>query len=473
MPMDWQGYQALPAQVAGDQNFVSSSATSTTLITADAICSANLSVAGDRHAPAAILLHRAPQSLRILAAGTLPNLAHHPATDSARRIDRPGCILLPALVNAHTHLDLTHIGPQPHDPGVGFVPWIDMVRARRHTEPDLIRASVEAGIHLLRKGGVSIVGDIAGAPAGHPSLIPWQTLAQSGLAGVSYLEFFALGARADASLARLDALIDSLPALTQSRVRLGLQPHAPNTVAPSAYEHACLHAQRLALPLITHLAESPEERQFIAHATGPQLELLQSLGIWTPEAARDFGQGQTPVEHMAGILHLFPLHAVHLNQCSDTDLALLAAAGTRVVYCPRASDYFGATIHFGPHRYQDMLAAGIEVALGTDSLINLPSGVLDQAGLGLSTLDEARYLHDRDATNPDTLIRMMTTHGCRLLGLDDARASLHEGATPAGILAVPAPAGPSPAKQLMLSTSPPEFLCDENSSRHAGVGERP
>lgn len=441
---------------------MSRSATSIALVTADAICSDKLSVAGDRHAPAALLIEHGRQSLRILAAGTLADIAHHPATDRASRIDRPGCILLPALVNAHTHLDLTHIGPRPHDPGGGFVPWVDMVRAHRHTDPRLIHASVALGCRLLRKGGVGIVGDIAGAPAGQPTTEPWQALANTGLMGVSYLEFFAIGTRTQASLSRLAALLAAIESRARGRVRLGLQPHAPNTVATRAYEAACRMAARDDLSLITHLAESPEERRFIAQGDGPQRDLLRTLGIWDDESAASVGRGLSPVVHLSGCLERFPLHAVHLNQCSDEDLAILATAGTRVVYCPRASAYFGAEAHFGPHRYQDMLAAGIDVALGTDSVINLPSGVVDEAGLGLSTLDEARFLHRRDGTNPDVLVRMMTTLGCKLLGLDESFACLAAGCTPAGILAVPAETTGSPARRVMVSHSAPEFLFGEN-----------
>ncbi len=441
---------------------MSRSTKSITLITADALTCANLSVTGDRHAPAAILAERAPQSLRILAVGRLADVQSHPATDSAIRIDRPNCVLLPALVNAHTHLDLTHIGPQPHDPNQGFVAWIDMVRDQRHTDPAQIRASVAQGCRLLRKGGVALVGDIAGAAAGQPSMEPWQALANAGLAGVSSLEFFAIGTRTKASLDRLESLLASLDTFKRGSVRLGLQPHAPNTVAPEAYEASAKLAERFELPLVTHLAESPEEREFVAMGTGPQLELLRKLGIWSDQAASDFGKGLSPIEHLEPFIRRSGSSVVHVNQCSDADLAILASARTRVVYCPRASAYFGAERHFGPHRYPDMIQAGIEVALGTDSVINLPSGIVDEAGLGLSTLDEARFLFRRDGTDPDLLVRMMTTHGSRMLGFDDATVSLDVGATPAGLIAVPALGKGSPARRVMASASAPEFLFDEN-----------
>lgn len=438
------------------------SVTSITLLTADAIASADLAAQGNRQAPTALLIERTDSQSRILAAGRASDLTHHPATDSAQRLHRPGCVLMPALVNAHTHLDLTHIGPRPHHPSHGFMPWIDLVRRNRHTDPGEIRASVARGCALLRQGGVGLVGDIAGAVAGSPSLEPWQALAVSGLAGTSFIEFFAIGTREQASLDRLDTVLEGITSLTRGQVRLGLQPHAPNTVSPRAYDHAGALAQRLDLPLITHLAESPEEREFVATTTGPQRRLLEDLGLWTDEIAQTFIHGSSPVEHLHPFIRKYGSTLVHLNQCSDRDLELLARARARVVYCPRASDYFGAQRHFGAHRYREMLKAGIEVALGTDSVINLPSGVVDEAGLGLSTLDEARFLFQRDGTDPDILLKMMTTHGARAIGWEDRFVTLGEGSTPVGILAIPASGEGTPAERVLRSGSAPEFLFGEN-----------
>ena len=92
------------------------SESSVSLISADAICDANLSVVGDRNSPTGMLIERAGQSLRVLEIGMLSELQSHPAASGADEIARPGCVVLPGLVNAHTHLDLTHIGPREHDP---------------------------------------------------------------------------------------------------------------------------------------------------------------------------------------------------------------------------------------------------------------------------------------------------------------------------------------------------------------------
>ena len=434
------------------------SESSVILITADAVCDANLSVTGDRNSQVGLLLERAGQALRVLEVGMLDQLKFHPAFASATRIDRPGCVILPGLVNAHTHLDLTHIGPKPHDPAEGFVSWVDMIRAERLLDEAGIADSVRLGCQLLRKGGVSIVGDIAGAAGGQPTLVPFETLAASDLAGVSFLEFFAIGTRMQESIDRLAALVETVEPGFGSRVQLGLQPHAPNTVALEAYLAAGKLAEKHGLPMVTHLAESIEEREFVAKGTGPQLELIQRLGIWNEHAASQVGKGRSPVEHLAAILAGFNLGVVHVNQCSDDDLNLLALTKTRVVYCPRASKYFGAQEHFGPHRYQEMQDRGLVVALGTDSIINLPESEISENGSGLSPLAEARHLYHRDRADPGLLLRMMTTNGAEFLGVSESLVSLGKGAKPAGIIAVAAEPGDEPVARLLQSDAAPEFL---------------
>jgi len=135
----------------------------------------------------------------------------------------------------------------------------------------------------------------------------------------------------------------------------------------------------------------------------------------------------------------------------DADLDTLAASGASVVYCPRSRDYFGHEQDSGPHRYREMLQRGINVALGTDSILNIPEAQSDR----LSTLDEMRLLHTRDRTDPLEALRMATTNGARALGMNESVVTFsgdpHE---VAGIGAVDAPsfqdalAGHAPARLL-------------------------
>ena len=384
----------------------------------------------------------------ILARGTPAEIDAHPAAAASVTIDLTTAVVMPGMVNAHTHLDLTHLGPLAHDPGEGFVTWVDRVREGRAQTPEAITASVRRGIELSLRAGVVLVGDIAGAAAGIPRLEPRHALAASPLSGVSFLEFFAIGSREAAALERLDAVLEQAArdGLTKScetphaapATRLGLQPHAPNTVSLPAYRHAVELARRYKLALATHLAETPEEHEFIARATGPQREMLERFGIWTDDILEHIGKGLSPIQHLAAVLAESPFIAAHCNDVGEPARAFetLAATNTSVAYCPRASTYFNAAAHFGPHRYRDMLSDGINVCLGTDSILNLPQGTDAPDGPGMSILDEARLLYERDNTDPRSLLRMMTVNGCLALRWDEAACSLAPGATPLGLVAV-------------------------------------
>lgn len=399
----------------------------------------------------------------ILARGTPAEIDTHPAAASIT-VDLTTAVVMPGMVNAHTHLDLTHLGPLAHDPDEGFVAWVDRVREGRAQTSEAIAASVRRGIELSLRAGVVLVGDIAGAAAGVPRLEPCHALAGSPLSGVSFLEFFAIGSREAAALERLDAVIEQAArdGLTKSSktphtapaTRLGLQPHAPNTVSLPAYRHAVELARRHKLALATHLAETPEEHEFIARATGPQREMLERFGIWSDDILEHIGKGLSPIQHLAAVLAESPFIAAHCNDISEPARAFetLAATNTSVAYCPRASTYFNAAAHFGPHRYRDMLSGGINVCLGTDSILNLPQGTDAPDGPGMSILDEARLLYERDNTDPRTLLRMMTVNGCRALRWEEAACSLAPGATPLGLVAVDVSGTPEdqPAAERLL-----------------------
>jgi hypothetical protein len=148
--------------------------------------------------PGAVLLEVHPNRVVLLAAGHPDTLARPGLPAPTRTLDRRDCLLIPPLVNAHAHLDLTHIGPIPHDPADGFVAWVDHIRANRRTDPADIAAAVELGVRLSVAGGTAAVGDIAGAPAGRLTDTPARVLAASPMAGVSYLEFFGIGRSAPA-----------------------------------------------------------------------------------------------------------------------------------------------------------------------------------------------------------------------------------------------------------------------------------
>lgn len=428
----------------------------------DAACVADATA---QHAPGTLVLQREADTARggwvVLSSGRTPTDSGTDRSDSfvdlgpvTRTLSLPTSTILPPFVNAHAHLDLTSLGPRPYDPAHGFDTWLSMIRSERPTTPEAIRAAVDRGIELSLAGGVVAVGDIAGmtssASGGVPRLEPFQALAASPMLGVSFVEFFAIGKMEQAAMARIEKLLDDHAAqfaeCGSARARLGLQPHAPYSVGLGGYERL-LDLTPANVPLCTHLAETLAERQFISEAAGPQFAFLDSLGLWDDTLLRTIGQGRSPVQHLRPILERSngpvadtprpPWVLAHVNDASDADITTLAGVGASVVYCPRAHKYFDNAEALGPHRWQGMLDAGVNVCLGTDSIVNLDTP--DR----MTPLDDARLIYQRSvdgagvgsgAADPLTLLRMITTNPGEALGLGTSGFTFQPGSRPLGFV---------------------------------------
>lgn len=379
-----------------------------------------------------------------------------------------GRVLMPGLVNAHAHLDLTHVGPVAFDRNGGFGGWVEVVRSARHSADEAIAASVGLGVERSLNGGVVAIGDIAGAPGGRLTDVPWRVLEGSPLVGVSFLEFFGIGRTAGMAFGRVREFVESRGLLggVGRGMRFGVQPHAPTTVDRRVYRRVAGWAAEAGLPVATHLAETLDERRFVGRGDGPQREFLAALGLWEEDVLAEVGRGAHPVEHLAEAMGESGRAGqgwlvAHVNDAPGPALGVLAGCGASVAYCPRASAYFGAERWFGGHRYRDMAACGINVCLGTDSVLNLGpesvgggSDVVSSERAGrITTLDDVRLLYRRDTravlglTGGEEreaahdgwaceLVGMATVNGARALGLEPSAFAFGVGARPAGVVAV-------------------------------------
>jgi cytosine/adenosine deaminase-related metal-dependent hydrolase len=356
---------------------------------------------------------------RIVAAGD-PADVQRITGQADRVIDHPGFLVLPGMVNAHAHLDLTHLGPRPY--GGHFVEWVRMIIQSRPQDDDAVIAAVRRGVEMSRDAGVWAVADIAGSAAALSER--WMT-GSAEVAGASFLEVLGLGQRGiDAAILAQRMTEDAQrkqkprgkvsPYHLDDGIYLGVQPHAPYSTGLGAYQ--VINAWgRVAT---THLAETLEECQFIRDAAGPLADLLRTIGKWD-ETIRPCGV--SPVQHLREILAQGNARWIvaHCNYVDDADIQTLAQTQTSVAYCPVASDYF----RHRDHRYRDMLAAGVNVCLGTDSIVCQPADEAQPLGI----LPQMRRVHRRDGTDPGLLLAMATTHGARAVPCGGRRATLEPG----------------------------------------------
>jgi cytosine/adenosine deaminase-related metal-dependent hydrolase len=401
----------------------------------------------------------------ILAAGCERAVRHaHGQIDEV--VELPELLLLPALVNSHAHLDLTLIGPRPFEGD--FVAWLGSAAGARPRDAQGITAAVQQGLRMSAEAGVGHIGDIAHDPAAVLARL------ESPIGGVSYLEAFGIGRRQKDGFIELLERVRGLPSdkegyLPHAPIVLGLQPHAPYSAGLSLYHAAGRFAEQRDLRLCTHLAESPEEIEFVARAQGPLAGLLRELGKWDDTLVPT---DLHPVDYLEPELRRGGWLAVHCNYVDDAHIHLLAYTRTSVAYCPTASAYFGLPRdrRGGPatHRYREMLDAGVNVCLGTDSILCQNPGEAQP----LSILAQMRYLYRRDQTDADLLLRMATVNGLQAMDLPESSATLAPGA-PARLIGIAIdPIDPvDPLVQALTNTQPVRPVCwpDRSARRYGGA----
>jgi cytosine/adenosine deaminase-related metal-dependent hydrolase len=313
------------------------------------------------------------QNGRVVAIGSAAELSQ--ANPAAEKLDLGHLIVLPGLINAHTHLELS--GCAAGEPPASFVDWILSMPRRIGRRPDEssdanFASANRRGIEQCLRFGVTTIGDIS-----QQMHITRPILRDSPLRAVSYGEVIGLGKRRRRFDELLPLAIDQR--LASDRLQIGLTPHSPYTVEPAGFEQCLRIARELKLPLATHLAEIPDEADFIRGHYGPLQEMWEQIGFWEDFAGR-FDGSPVAFADFLGLLDYPRTLLAHVNYCDDDDLARLARGRASVVYCPRTHRYFGHP----PHRWREMLSAGINVAVGSDSCASSPD---------LNLLDDLRLLH--------------------------------------------------------------------------------
>jgi cytosine/adenosine deaminase-related metal-dependent hydrolase len=344
---------------------------------------------------------------RVLGCARLSDLRRaHPAAEIEELGD---VIVLPGLINAHVHLELSDF-ESGDSPGGSFTDWILGIRSRmRLGERDIQDAAAAAtrhGIEQSLRFGVTTVGDITSHIEDSR-----RELADSPIGGVSFGEVLGLGPQRTRAESSLDRAIQQ--EFTSDRLRIGVTPHAPYTVDLDMFQTCIDTARDRRMPLATHLAESPDEQEFLVHQSGPFRAVWDSIGQWDG-AIKTFPGRPIEMAHAIGLLDAGALLA-HVNYCNDDELGLLARGRASVVWCPRTHRYFGHP----PHRWRDMLAAGINVAVGTDSCASSPD---------LNILGDLRRLRELAPDLPARAIfELATTRAARALGLQGSVGSLATG----------------------------------------------
>jgi aminodeoxyfutalosine deaminase len=291
--------------------------------------------------------------IRAFGSGEAPLSVVNPLT--VETIDLGDAAILPGLVNAHTHLELSWMRNQV--PASQSMPaWASQLMAlRRGSTGDPAGPIVDA-VREVRAAGTSLVGDVTN------TLAAYDVLGDSELSAMIFRELLGFNTPDPERLvAEVGGQLKALMPLVW--LRPSIVPHAPYSVSPALFRAIARVAGDR--PISVHLGESADELQFLRDGTGAWRELLGQLGVWNdnwepPQCG--------PVEYLdrLGLLNhrLLAVHGTHLD---DGELARLASAKGTVVTCPRSNRWTGA----GVPPIERFYASGVRVAIGTDSLASV------------------------------------------------------------------------------------------------------
>ena len=313
-------------------------------------------------------------------------------------------VLLPGLINTHTHLELTGFeGPVVE---ADFSAWIRQLRQLKTTRsPGEYLAAARRGLAECYAAGVTTIADTGDSGAGIVAL------AEADGSGTMYQEVFGPDpAQADESFAALRARVGDQRRRETNRARIGVSPHAPYTVSGRLFRLVADWARSERLPLAVHIAESPAETQFLLAGTGPFAEAWHARGIPLPQS-----NGQSPIQWLAthGVLSDRCL-CIHAVQLAPRDIHLLVEADAAVAHCPLSNQQHG----HGAAPLAALLDAGVRVGLGTDSVVSV--GRLD-------LLAEARAAGALGRLDAMQLLELCTLSGARALGIAGETGSLLPG----------------------------------------------
>ena len=341
--------------------------------------------------------------------------------------------LLPGLINAHTHLELSWMeGRCPPAPSMDR--WIRglMALRREQSPPEAEQARIAGeALAAARASGTLAFGDISN------TLVTASVLASAGVPSVLFHELLGFAPHDHEARARDGA--NAVQDAVTGPVVAGLAPHAPYSTSPELFQAIAAEVRARALPSSVHLGESPEEMEFLIAGRGPIAEMLRQLGVWRDDWACP---GCDPAEYLDRLGVLTPgLLVVHATQLTPGAIQRLAGRGCVIVSCPRSNRWVGA----GDPPLDQFYASGATVALGTDSLASVES--LDM----FAELAAAR----RITTVPDARLLESATHdGAKALRLD-GYGRIGPGAR-LPLLAVPLPAGTGDVQEFLVSGMPQE-----------------
>ena len=325
----------------------------------------------------------------------------------------PG-ILCPGLINAHCHLELSHMkGLIP--PGSGLIDFLLTVITKREFPPDVVFEAMSAAESEMFNNGIVAVGDIC-----NTTVSAKLKAASSRIRWKNFIEV--LGLRPEQAVDRFEFYQSVQQQFHDLQLDAVLTPHAPYSVSMPLFDllNDASHHQTLSI----HNQEDPAENKLFIDGDGPFLRFFKAIGLeGTPIKPTGTTSLQTVLPHLSHNQQLILVHNVSITSDDISFLEQRYSNKTFLCLCPNANLYIGE--HLPP--IDRLASCNIPIVIGTDSL-----GSNDQ----LSVLSEIQTIctHFPQITIEQAL-RWATANGAAALGLSDELGSFTKGKKP-GVLSL-------------------------------------
>lgn len=345
--------------------------------------------------PRRLLEHHALVIKDGLIADLLPGDRVEQRWQAAETITLPGHLLIPGLVNAHTHAAMNLFRGLADD--LPLMTWLEehiWPAEGRWVSEDFIADGTRLACAEMIRSGTTCFADMYF----FPDTIA-RTASEAGMRACIFsplLDFpTPMGQGPDDYLRIATRAIDDWR--HEPLIDIGFGPHAPYTVSDEPLQRALTLAEELDVPIMMHV-----------HETAGEVSLASEAG------------GERPLARLARLGMLSPrLLAVHMTQLTDKELQLVSETGTHVIHCPESN----LKLASGFCPVEQLRQAGINVALGTDGAAS--NNDLDMLGEMRTAALIAKGVAGRaDALPADAALAMATLNGARAIGLEQTTGSL-------------------------------------------------
>jgi cytosine/adenosine deaminase-related metal-dependent hydrolase len=355
------------------------------------------------------MLDGADQVLITKADGTIDAIV--PVSEAGDDVQQLEGILCPGLVNAHCHLELSHMkGMIP--PHTGLQEFVKQIVTLRQVAPEAIQEAIVTAETEMIANGIVAVGDISN------TLDTLSQKAKHHLAYYSFVELYDLyPSRADEKIV---AGLEIQKQFQENCVRASLVPHAPYSVTNNLWHLLSAHFGIHTISI--HNQETPDENAFFKTKTGSFLGMYERTKV-----NLDFFEA-TGLSSLQSILPIFKKahHGilVHNSFTSAEDIQAVHAAMTNAFWClcPNANQYIEQTMP----PVELLRSEKANIVIGTDSYAS---------NWSLSVLDELKTIqhHHPDITVSE-MLGWATINGARALQMDKHLGSFEKGKKPGVVL---------------------------------------